>query len=158
MLHESLRSRLALVSVLILLAANVIVPLIGGDVYPFTSAPMFREGGERCCNYRVYSPDGIELRAEDWLMHRVYDGNPVGYGVGVLPPPVPELKFGAVPEAAAVWPHVQRQFPRDGNRQYRYVEVEQDVLGPVDEQRVGVMKTNRWRVERPTQLKEGNHE
>ena len=37
-------------------------------------------------------------------------------------------------------------------------EVEQDVLGPVDEQHVGVMKTNRWRVERPAQLKEGARE
>lgn len=155
--NEPLRSRLALLSVGILLAANVVVPLIGGDVYPFTSAPMFREGGDRCCNYRVYSPEGRELPAENWLVQRVYDGNPVGYGVGVVPPAVIEQKFGAVPEEA-VWWHILWQFPRDGNRQYRYVEVEQDVLGPVDDQRVGVIRTNRWRVERPAQLKEGNHE
>jgi len=158
MTSEQWRSRVAMSAAGILLAANVVVPMIGGDVYPFTSAPMFREGGDRCCNYRVYSPEGRELPAENWLVQRVYDGNPVGYGVGVVPPAVIEQKFGEVPVAAAVWWHILRQFPRDGNRHYAYVEVEQDVLGPVDEQHVGVMKTNRWRVERPAQLKEGSRE
>jgi hypothetical protein len=158
MVQAQWRSRAAMLAAGVLLAANIVIPLIGGDVYPFTSAPMFREGGDRCCNYRVYSPEGRELPAENWLVQRIYDGNPVGYGVGVVPPEVIEQKFGAVPEVVAVWPHIQRQFPRDGNRQYAYVEVEQDVLGPVDEQRVGVMKTNRWRIDRPAKLKEGARE
>ena len=38
----SIRPRLATAAAAALLAANVIVPFLWGDVYPFTSAPMFR--------------------------------------------------------------------------------------------------------------------
>src|SRR4051812_46002343 len=88
------RSRLALAAAALLLAANVVVPALWGDVYPFTSAPMFRDSPARCCGYHVFAPDGRELPAENWLVQRVYDGNPVGYGVGVRPPAVIEQTFG----------------------------------------------------------------
>src|SRR4051794_30143843 len=90
----AIRSRGAIASVAALLAANVIVPLLWGDVYPFTSAPMFRESPRQFCNYRVYGPSCEELPLVDWNLQRVYDGNPVGYGVGVRPPPVLEQEFG----------------------------------------------------------------
>ena len=77
----------------LLLAANVVVPLLFGDVYPFTSAPMFRDCPGQCANYRVLAADGRELPAEEWLLSRVYDGNPVGYGVGVRPPALNEQAF-----------------------------------------------------------------
>src|SRR5262245_18303184 len=91
-----LPSRTAIIAVALLLAANVVVPLLWGDVYPFTSAPMFRDSPRQFCNYHVYSPAGEELSAANWNLQRVYDGNPVGYGVGVRPPPVIEQEFGVV--------------------------------------------------------------
>jgi hypothetical protein len=146
--HISIRSRLALASATAFLTANIVVPLLWGDVYPFTSAPMFRDSPRQCCNYRVYSPAGEELPAANWNLERVYDGNPVGYGVGIRPPPVLEQEFGVVHDEAAVRKHVERQFEGAVNSQYEFVDVVQDVIGPINDQRVGVIQTNRWRINR----------
>lgn len=147
-----MRSRIALFAAAVLLAANVVVPVIWGDVYPFTSAPMFRDAPVKCCQYRVFDATGQELPAENWLMQRVYDGNPVGYGVGVQPPAMLEQVYGVVhDEATARW-HVERQFAGAENRAQEWVEVEQSVLGAVDRQRVGVVQTQRWRVHLPASL------
>jgi len=148
----SIQSRLAVVAVAALLAANVVVPLLWGDVYPFTSAPMFRDAPRQFCNYRVLSPSGEELPLVNWNLQRIYDGNPVGYGVGVRPPPVLEQEFGVVHDAAAVREHVERQFAEPVNSTYEFVEVAQEIIGPIDPQRVGIIKTNRWRIDRPTHL------
>ena len=104
------RLLLPVVVVGLFLAAHVVVPLVWGDVYPFTSAPMFRDRPEQYCNYHVFAPDGSELPQEDWLVQRVYDGNPVGYGVGVLPPAVIEQEFGVVHDRQKIQEHILRQF------------------------------------------------
>jgi hypothetical protein len=143
------RQRLALAAAGLLLAANLIVPLVWGDVYPFTSAPMFRDAPRQYCNYRVLAPDGSELPAADWLVQRVYDGNPVGYGVGVRPPAVLEQQFGVVHSAAAVRQHIERQLNESRHATQTAVEVIQEVIGLVDRQHVGVITENRWRIERP---------
>jgi hypothetical protein len=147
--YPSPRLRLAMAAVGLLLAANVVVPLVWGDVYPFTSAPMFRDAPTCCCNYRVYALDGRELPAENWLVQRLYDGNPLGYGVGICPPEILESEFGRECDEAAVLAHIQRQFSRPENREFAAVEVVQEVIGPVDSQHVGAVRTGRWRVERP---------
>jgi hypothetical protein len=140
-----------------LVVANVAVPLLWGDVYPFTSAPMFRDSPRQFCNYRVYSPAGDELPVVNWNLERVYDGNPVGYGVGVKPPPVLEQEFGVVPDEAALRKHLETQFARPGNSQYEFIDAVQDVIGATPERRVGVVRTNRWRIDRPAHaLSEGN--
>jgi hypothetical protein len=131
-----------------LLAANVIVPLIWGDVYPFTSAPMFRDAPRQFANYRVYSIKGKLLDPADWLVQRVYDGNPVGYGVGVKPPPVLEQEFGVIADEATVREHIQRQLAEPRHAREAFVDVVQEVIGPIDGQHVGVERTNRWRVGR----------
>ena len=147
--QPGMRSRLAIGAVALLLVANAIVPLLWGDIYPFTSAPMFRDSPRQFCNYRVYSPSGDELPATNWNLQRIYDGNPVGYGVGIKPPPVLEQEFGVVHDEAAVRRHVERQFVRPDNAQYEFVDIVQDVIGATNEHRVGVIQTNRWRIGRP---------
>lgn len=131
-----------------LLAANVFVPLALGDVYPFTSAPMFRDCPTQCVNYRVYAASGHELPAEEWLVQRIYDGNPVGYGVGLRPPAVVEKQFGSIDSEAEVRKHIEGQLNAPRHRQHGWVEVVQEVIAPVDGRRVGVVRTSRWRVER----------
>jgi hypothetical protein len=133
-----------------LLLACVIVPLVWGDVYPFTSAPMFRDNPQQCCNYRVYGPDEQELPAEDWLCHRVYDGNPLGYGVGIQPPAILEGQFGHVCTEDDVRQHIQRLLEQPESHELEYVEIVQEVIGPVNSQRVGVIETRRVKVDRPT--------
>ena len=143
------RSHIALVAIALLLGANIIVPLLWGDVYPFTSAPMFRDCPRQCCNYHVYAADGKELPADDWLVQRIYDGNPVGYGVGVRPPAVIEQEFGIVHDEAAVRQHFMQQLALPRHQEHAYVEVVQEVIGPLDSGRVGVVETHRWKIERP---------
>jgi hypothetical protein len=131
-----------------LLLGNVVIPVIWGDVYPFTSAPMFRDCPREFCNHRVYDAEGTELPQADWLVQRVYDGNPVGYGVGVRPPMVLEQQFGIVHDESTVRQHFERQLAEPRNQQYAFVDVVQEVVGATDGQHVGVLRTQRWRVER----------
>ena len=129
-----------------LLVANVVVPLAMGDVYPFTSAPMFRDAPQLYCNYRLQGPDGQPLPSERFLCHRIYDGNPVGYGVGLKPPRVLE-EFGVAHDEATVRRHIGEQLAAAENRGFAYVDVEQEVIGPVDGGRIGVVRVDRWRIE-----------
>jgi len=144
-----LRNSLALTAVAMLLAANIVLPLLFGDVYPFTSAPMFRDSPTVFCNYRVLAPDEEELSAGNWLVQRIYDGNSVGYGVGVRPPAVLEAEFGVVHAEATVRRHIERRFSEKGNDRHEFVAIDQDVIGPVNSQQVGVIGTRTWRVYRP---------
>jgi hypothetical protein len=131
-----------------LLLASIVVPLVWGDVYPFTSAPMFRDNPRQCCNYRVYGPDGEELPVADWLCHRVYDGNPLGYGVGIRPPAILEREFGQMCSDEQVCEHIHGLLDRPECRGLKYVEVVQEVIGPIDDERVGVVQTRRLLVKR----------
>jgi hypothetical protein len=140
-------SLLPLVVVGLFLAAHVVVPLVWGDVYPFTSAPMFRDNPERYCDYHVFAPDGTELPQEDWLVQRVYDGNPSGYGVGVHPPAVIEQEFGVVHERQTIQEHIRRQF-KSLSPSYPYVDVEQRAFGPLGDT-IGILKVSSWRIDRP---------
>jgi hypothetical protein len=137
------------IAVGLLLLANVVVPLMWGDVYPFTSAPMFRDNPRRCCNYRVLAPDGRELTAEAWLCQRIYDGNPLGYGVGLKPPPVIEQCFGDIHDEGAVRAHIEQILAQPENSQLAYVDVVQEVIGPTgDGESVGVVRAVQYRVKR----------
>lgn len=133
-----------------LLLANIVVPLVWGDVYPFTSAPMFRDKPQACCNYRVYGPRGEQLSAEDWFCQRVYDGNPLGYGVGIQPPTVIEQTFGQIHTEEQVRACIERQLGRAEHAGLAYVLVEQDVIGalPNNPERVGVIETRSYRIAR----------
>lgn len=141
--------QIALAATGLLLVANIVVPVVWGDVYPFTSAPMFRDSPRFCCNYRVYDLQGRELPPENWLVQRLYDGNPLGYGVGIRPPQILEQEFGAPWSEAEVITHIEQQFSRPENRDIAAVEVVQEVIGPIDNQHVGILRTDRWRITRP---------
>jgi hypothetical protein len=141
-------------------ALNVIVPLTLGDVYPFTVAPMFCDAPQAYCNYRVYAPDGTLLadnstrridplgKPDPFCLRRYYDGNPTGCGVGVCPPPTIDGGiFGSVHDEAHVRAHIAEFLVA---RTEPYVDVEQEIVGAIDDHRVGVLKTNRWRIVRET--------
>lgn len=141
-------STLPLIVIVLFLSAHVVVPLVWGDLYPFTSAPMFRDSPQRYCNYHVFASDGIELPQADWLVQRVYDGNPVGYGVGVKPPPVIEQEFGTVHEERQVREHILRRY-KILSSSSPYVDVEQWVFGPTGGT-IGRLKVSRRRIYRPS--------
>ncbi len=128
------------------LAAHCIVPLVWGDLYPFTSGPMFRDAPQQYCEYHFLDSEGKKHSAAEWdhyLLFHAYDGNPVGYGVGLVPPPVLEQEFGVVhPESA-----VRRQIAgkhRSEEGVTRLTVVVQEVIGPKPDGSVGVVQTNRF--------------
>ena len=142
------RDQFALITAGAFLLANIVVPVGLGDLYPFTSGPMFRDSPTRYCNYNVFGPNNELLDAKTFLTHRIYDGNPVGYGVGIQPPSVLE-DFGRERDEAYCCKHILDQLSTASNCLYPYVEIEQVVIGPIDSERVGVIRTDRWRVENP---------
>ena len=61
--------------------------LVFGDLFPFTSAPMFRDKPLLYCEYKVTGPTGGDMPLSGFELQRNYDGNPVGMGAGVRPAP-----------------------------------------------------------------------
>jgi hypothetical protein len=130
--------------------AFAVIPLVTTELYPFTRAPMFADAPRRYCDYAVITPDGRRLtEARDLLpfgLQRNYWGNPLGIGVGFQPAPSVDV-FGTVATRQQVVGMVAprlRRFP-----QWEYVEVEQNVIGPTDGDHVGVVRSERWRVDNP---------
>jgi hypothetical protein len=143
---RSRRATLQLLAVALFMGINVAVPMVVEDLYPFTSVPMFRDQPTRYCNYSVYDPNGRRLPSEDFLLQRVYDGNPPGVGIGIQPPAVLERKFGEVASRSQVVQHVCRELSKRPD--VPFVIVVQDVVGANVEGRIGVLRSNRWKISR----------
>lgn len=153
-----------LICCLVFALSNLLIPFTLGDIYPFTIAPMFRDTPLKYANYRVYSPDGTKLAdnsrreidptgsPDPFKLRRYYDGNPVGCGVGICPPKTLG-DFGIVHQEKHVRKHIAENWPSD--LVFPYIEIEQEIIGPVDAQKVGIQKIQRWRIYRPTELSNG---
>lgn len=137
-------SRLALASAVAFAACTVVLPVLVGDLYPFTITPMFRDSPRLYCRYEVLDPQGVPLPLGDFGLQRNYDGNPVGLGAGIRPPPSLD-EFGTAPDEAALRAHVAR-FLVDRSSGMPHVDVVQTVIGPVDARQVGVIRESRIRV------------
>jgi hypothetical protein len=145
--HESAERRLRtpeVIAIGLFLLANLIVPLTAGELYPFTIAPMFSDRPVQYCDYRVWAPDGTELPLQDFELQRNYDGNPVGMGAGVQPPPTLD-EFGTAPDETTLRRHVGRVLQHK-HAHLAYVDVQQEVIGPIDADRVGVIHSIRIRI------------
>lgn len=146
--RSTTRVRPELFFIIAFMATNIAIPLYFSELYPFTIAPMFRDRPECYCNYRVLSPTERDLPLEEFQLQRVYDGNPVGIGGGIKPPPTLN-RFGSVPDAATIRRHVQMILARSPN-DYPFVDVVQEVIGPTDKS-VEVTQLTRIRVHRHEQ-------
>jgi hypothetical protein len=137
-------SRLAQACAVGFAVCNVVLSIGYRDLYPFTITPMFCDNPRLYCDYQVLDPQGAQLPLDDFQLQRNYDGNPLGLGAGVRPPPSLD-KFGTAPDEAALIAHVAHildaRFP-----EHRYVDVVQTLIGPVNQNRVGVVKEIRVRV------------
>lgn len=137
-------SRLALASAVTFAACNLAVSIVFGDLYPFTITPMFRDSPQLYCQYQVLDPQGVQLPLRHFKLQRNYDGNPLGLGAGVRPPPTLDA-FGTAPDEAVVRAHVanilRRRFPG-----LPYVDVVQTVIGPLDVRKVGIIREALFRV------------
>lgn len=156
---ETLRRRrrweLAAVGAFVLI--NLAVPLFIEDFFPFTTTPMFRDRPRYYSVYNIYELrgdtvsrlDNEELAAmlASLSLHRTYDGNPHGLGVGQNPPPTLDRftdTLAEQPGEREVRQHVMERLGR--LKDVAGVEVEQQIVGPLADGKVGVVSTNRWRV------------
>ncbi len=111
---------------------------------------MFADAPQKYCEYAVVTPDGRRLtEANDLLpfgLQRNYWGNPLGVGVGFKPAPTVD-DFGKVATHQEVIDTVAPCLKRFS--EWEYVEVEQKVIGPTDDDHVGVVDRHLWRVSNP---------
>lgn len=135
---EDAGSRLELWFVAGVMLVTVVGTFVFGERYPFSVAPMFCEQPTCYCEYEVRDPKGELLNSRDFLLHRVYDGNPTGMGVGLKPPPVLD-EFGKVPTEEEIVRHVQNQF-KGKPSQLDFVVVTQKVIGDIGGKTVGELK------------------
>lgn len=133
-----------IVWVIVFALCNLALPLVFGELYPFTIAPMFRDRPQLYCQYRVVSDDGTELSLRDFELHRNYDGNPVGFGAGIKPHPSLD-QFGTAPDEEVLRSHVS-QILNSKYSDLRFVDVVQTVIGPTDSGTVDVIREVKVRV------------
>jgi hypothetical protein len=143
---QTRRGRREFLAVAVFVLLFVAVPLWRTELYPFSRAPMFADAPQRYCNYTVLGPDGQPLDLRDFGLQRNYWGNPLGVGVGFRPAETID-HFGEVPEKQAVIAHVADRLARHPG--LKYVEVVREVIGPLESGRIGLVQTDRWRIDNP---------
>jgi hypothetical protein len=148
----TLRGRRELAAVVVFCAANLVVPLIWIEMFPFSRAPMFADAPQRYCKYVIVTPDGRRLgddpktefaELKPFGLQRNYWGNPLGVGVGFKPAPGVD-RFGEVASQAAVTESVRRGLA--SHPEWDYVEVTQTVVGPREDGSVGSVSAESWGV------------
>jgi len=85
---------------------NLAAPFLLGEIYPVTVSPMFCDQPTQYCTYEVFDENGNAVDLELLGLHMVYDGNPVGLGMGIKATPTMH-KFGEVPTFEEVERHVR---------------------------------------------------
>jgi hypothetical protein len=118
-------------------------------MFPFSRAPMFADAPQLYCEYAVETPDGKRLTTFEELkpfgLERTYWGNPLGVGVGFEPAKTVD-RFGEIAPKEDVDESVRRGLAL--HPEWDYVFVEQAVIRPTDDGRVGPKGTKPWRVDR----------
>ena len=125
---------------------NLIGPIVLGERFPFTISPMFCDEPACYCEYFVTDANGREIDLASLKLQRVYDGNPVGLGVGIQPAETLD-RFGQVPTEQELSRHLLEQI--DVWPDTPYLRIEMTVVGALDENRVGPVERLSLKVERP---------
>jgi hypothetical protein len=87
---------------------HLFAPLAVGELYPFTVSPMFSDQPAEYCVYEVRDEQGKAMDLEPFGLHLVYDGNPVGLGMGIRAAPTMH-EFGEVSTLDGLRKHVQQK-------------------------------------------------
>jgi len=125
------------------LTANLLGPIVLGECYPFSIAPMFCEQPTCYCSYEVLDADGRSLPPERFGLIRVYDGNPVGLGCGIRPPETID-RFGAVPTAEEITDQVRSR--GEAWQGLERITVKVRVVGDLEGRTVGIDESRSFEV------------
>jgi hypothetical protein len=101
------RKLIELLAIAAFVVVNLLAPIVFGELYPFTVSPMFSDQPSQYCTYQIFDSAGQELDPEQFGLHLVYDGNPPGLGMGIVPKPTLHA-FGDVVDESTVRQHVQQ--------------------------------------------------
>lgn len=118
-------------------AVNLVSPWLIGELYPFTISPMFCDEPTQCCDFEAFAADGTPIPLESIGLQRNYDGNPVGLGVGLVPPYTLD-QFGELPTDEEVRDHVEKQLL--AHPEWESIRVVIKTIGEIDSQHVGVIE------------------
>lgn len=143
---RSPRGRVELLLAGLFVLLNLGIPLLIVDLFPFSRAPMFEDAPVLYCNYLVHDPQGKPFTGDrliDLGLQRNYWGNPLGSGVGFHPPPTID-RVGEVASAEDVRKCVERYLRL--HPELAYLDVVQEILGPISSHQVGVMQQHSWRI------------
>jgi hypothetical protein len=129
-------------------AALVLAPALFTELFPFTRVPMYRDALPRQFHdYRVVDPNDEQLPPRKFGLHSTYLATPPDVGFGFLPPPG-LAGPGEPPDDREITSWVRERMT---DADPPYVEVVQEVTGPIDDRRVGVVSSRRIRVTNPLQ-------
>jgi hypothetical protein len=110
---------------------------------------MFADAPQLYCEYTAYAPDGRQITDPATLrklgLQRNYWGNPLGVGIGFKPAPALDV-FGEVATQQQVNNTVGLRLTEF--EEWDYIEVEQKVIGATDADHIGVVRKDRWRVDK----------
>ena len=143
--QQNRRRAIEMTAVFLFLGVSVFAPFLIGECYPITISPMFCEQPETYCEYRVTNPDGKELDLELFSLHRVYDGNPQGLGVGLIPAYTLN-KPDEIPGKVVIERFVRKGLENCPDEPW--VTVEQRVFGEVDGSIGEIQPANKWKIDR----------
>jgi hypothetical protein len=123
-----------------------------GKLYPFEAPSFFVARADQYCRYTLRDPQQRELPMYEFGLGDFYAGQG-GYAVGVpgqepgaIKLPATINVYGEVPAPSEVAGVVQRALR--ARSEPEYVIVDQQVIGPLDQEAVGVVASHRMRVSR----------
>jgi hypothetical protein len=135
------------IAILFFVTANLVVPLVKVELYPFSRFPMFAGAPRQLVIYRVTDPFGRELPARDFGLELNPDDNPPTVGHGFLPLPTLN-ELGAMPDGNSVAAWVQARLAAAGTSP-AFVDIVGEVYGPTPEGSFGLVANEAWRIRNP---------
>jgi hypothetical protein len=137
-------------------AMAVVLPLVHGELLPFTDAALFTDAQPTFAAYRVVDARGRRLDPKAFQLALVYNGlrgESLRYpkrGPGAIRRAVSSNRWGEVLSEQDVRALVEARLVKLGAT--RAVTVTQIVFGALDADRVGVIARNRWVIAPPRAL------
>lgn len=122
---------------------NLVVPVLTAELFPFSRFWLFADAPRRYCHYEIRTSEGKPVPPQALGLQRNYNGaQPYRYHGRVLPPTID--RFGDVAREEEV--RAQARGFLAEHPAIRFLDVQQDVIGAADQDRVGVVSTRRWRI------------